>query len=269
MFESKTNMTHECDCWRDNQNKFHSDYVFTCEVDRQVIIKKFRSQTTFSSELRILRTKSPFFPMLVASFDEDLVLAMKKEKEDIFQYCQRQPSLLPTETVVRMCNRILDAVSAFHQLGLSHRDVKPENLLVTDEGHVKICDFEMATPNKVSTTCCGTETYMSPGLFQCIAFGSRYDTYAADVWSVVVTMFVVATLTRPFVIVNYEVDRFKKCQLFQMFDTGYLDAFWECFPDLKDLDVKTKSFFEEVMVVDESSRPSLKDIKAHPFLTEC
>jgi serine/threonine protein kinase len=264
----KQKMIHECDCWRDNQNKFHSDYVFTCAVDHQVILKQFRTYRDFSKELRLLRTSSPFFPSLVAAFDDEMVLAMKKEKEDLLQYCQRQPSLMPSETVVRMCNRILESVAAFHQLGMSHRDIKPDNLLVTSDGNIKICDFEMATSNMISKTCCGTESYMSPGVFQCLAFQTSYNTRAADVWSAVIAMFVVATMNPPFLIANHEVDGFQKCPRFQMIESGYFEAFWASFPQLKDLDLRIKSFFEEVMIVNEKDRPCLKKVRAHPFLTE-
>lgn len=36
---------------------------------------------------------------------------------------------------------ILSAVCLLEKRGIAHRDLKPQNILVTEEGHIKICDF--------------------------------------------------------------------------------------------------------------------------------
>lgn len=40
------------------------------------------------------------------------------------------------------------AVEAVHNMGYIHRDLKPDNILITKEGHVKLSDFGLATMGK-------------------------------------------------------------------------------------------------------------------------
>lgn len=63
--------------------------------------------------------------------------------------------------------QILDAVQYCHSIGIYHRDLRPENILVTDHGHtVKLADFAMATTDSmISDFGCGSKFYMSPGIF--------------------------------------------------------------------------------------------------------
>ena len=41
---------------------------------------------------------------------------------------------------------LADAVAAAHQEGITHRDLKPDNLMLTDDGRVKVLDFGLAKP---------------------------------------------------------------------------------------------------------------------------
>jgi uncharacterized protein (TIGR02265 family) len=91
---------------------------------------------------------------------------------------------------------LLDAASALdaaHELGIIHRDVKPENVMVRDDGIVKVLDFgiarrEGAPPSMVSPTSptvmpgqslvIGTPAYMAPEQFAGRAIDGRADQFA-------------------------------------------------------------------------------------------
>lgn len=76
-------------------------------------------------------------------------------------------SALPVEQAVTILRQLCAGVEAIHSAGIIHRSLKPRNVLLTPEGHVKIIDFGLAkiVGQKVLTKAgvrLGTVDYMSP-----------------------------------------------------------------------------------------------------------
>lgn len=84
--------------------------------------------------------------------------------------------------------QILNAVTYLHSVGISHNDLKVENLLLTKTGQLKIIDFgtsavfQTAWEDKVqlSSGTCGSERYVSPEQY---IPHEKYDPRLADIWS--------------------------------------------------------------------------------------
>ena len=82
---------------------------------------------------------------------------------------------------------VLRALAAAHGAGLIHRDVKPENVLLGDDGRVKVADFGLARAIETSTLTVttglliGTVAYLAPEQVEHGRADTRTDVYAAGV----------------------------------------------------------------------------------------
>ena len=95
---------------------------------------------------------------------------------------------------------VLSALAAAHKLGIVHRDMKPENILVSKEGRIKIADFGLAkgpllgaTMTAESSVILGSVSYLSPEQVQRGIADSRSDVYAIGI-----TAFEIFTGNKPF-----------------------------------------------------------------------
>lgn len=81
---------------------------------------------------------------------------------------------------------IILALECLHGNGIIYRDLKPENVILDSEGHLKLTDFGLSklqvTGDKMTYTFCGTPEYLAPEIVQ----GTGHN-QAVDWWSLVST----------------------------------------------------------------------------------
>ncbi len=88
---------------------------------------------------------------------------------------------------VSVLEPVLGALGAAHRAGIVHRDVKPENVILTDDGRIKVADFGLAgaitgpISDSVSGELLGTVAYLSPEQVSRGVADARADVYAAGI----------------------------------------------------------------------------------------
>jgi Tol biopolymer transport system component/tRNA A-37 threonylcarbamoyl transferase component Bud32 len=113
---------------------------------------------------------------------------------------------LPARRVLDLAVQMADGLAAAHQAGIVHRDFKPENVIVTNDGRVKILDFGLALVGReaaanddaqtmtLASAIVGTVPYMSPEQ----ARGATVD-YRTDQFSLGLTLYELLTGRRAFI----------------------------------------------------------------------
>src|SRR4029077_8633007 len=104
---------------------------------------------------------------------------------DFYAYVRPEGSL-DTEGLRSALVQLMSALEALHANGQVHRDVKPSNVLVRDNGSVKLLDFGLVTEaqsddSQSEPTAVGTTAYVAPEQAAGRAVGPAADFYALGV----------------------------------------------------------------------------------------
>ncbi|KAK6149621.1 hypothetical protein DH2020_017146 [Rehmannia glutinosa] len=115
--------------------------------------KLLRAQT----EREILQSLDhPFLPTLYSHFETDKFSCLVMEfcpGGDLHSLRQRQPGKYFSEQAVKFyVAEVLLSLEYLHMLGIVYRDLKPENVLVRDDGHIMLSDFDLSLRCTVSPT---------------------------------------------------------------------------------------------------------------------
>ncbi|CAH8461017.1 unnamed protein product [Schistosoma guineensis] len=117
--------------------------------------------------------------------------------QDIYLYTRRP---LEEDCIAFVSRETLQGLNFMHNRGRIHRDIKGANILLTDDGHVKVADFGVAAQLNTSiakrTTLIGTPYWMAPEVASIESRGSGYDG-KCDIWGVGITAIEYAELQPP------------------------------------------------------------------------
>jgi len=168
------------------------------ELDDLVAIKTLRSEVLsadptlldrFKQEIRLARRIT--HPNVLRTHDLGefnglRYLSMEFVKGLTLKHLLESGEILPTPVGLRIAKQVCAGLAAAHEVGVIHRDVKPQNILIEPTGGLKIMDFGIArlTEDRGMTatgTVIGTPDYMSPEQARGLPLDFRSDIYSTGV----------------------------------------------------------------------------------------
>jgi len=111
----------------------------------------------------------------------------------------REGGASPWKDTLTLFKQILSAIGHAHRVGIIHRDIKPNNVMITADGTVKVTDFGLAKDQQnknhtiVSSTG-GTLFYMSPEQLK----GLQFTDFRSDIYALGLTLYEMLTGKIPF-----------------------------------------------------------------------
>ncbi|MCB5181387.1 Stk1 family PASTA domain-containing Ser/Thr kinase [Streptomyces antimicrobicus] len=129
-------------------------------------------------------------PNVVAVFDQGtdgpyVYLAMEYVPGCTLRDVLRERGALQPRAALDILEPVLAALGAAHRAGFVHRDMKPENVLIGDDGRVKVADFGLVrsvdTVTSTTGAVLGTVSYLAPEQIESGAADTRVDVYACGV----------------------------------------------------------------------------------------
>ena len=121
---------------------------------------------------------------------------------DLASWIKRSGRLNQNE-LLQLLRQMINALQLLQSKQLLHRDIKLDNILVTNKFEVKLCDFGIAVPIpplQVLTEYVGTPVYLAPE----VVSGKGYSGFKSDIWSLGVACYIALTGEVPFKGVSLE-----------------------------------------------------------------
>lgn len=190
-------------CQKDNGEKFVSktactsslnsdilrEYLCLVQLDHPNIVKVFGYQLTHTN---------------LASISLEYI-----ENGDLFTMIEQQ--LITTTFVKSMIEDLMSCLKYLHSKNIVHSDIKPENMLICKDNHIKLCDFGMVSMDGKPATGYGTHYYAHPRIFKFMKseifhLASKSD----DIWSTIISIIVVLTGELPWVFASETDKNYRK-----------------------------------------------------------
>jgi serine/threonine protein kinase len=171
-------------------------------LDRTVAVKEVRYAAALGEEVQLLNRRTMREARAAARFEHPNVIVVHDVIEEdgrpwiVMQLVQsrslgtviKQDGPLPARRVAEIGLAVLDALHRAHEAGVLHRDVKPENVLLADDGRVVLTDFGIATLETETqltvTGLAGTPAFIAPERLK--GLPARRE---SDLWSLGATIY--------------------------------------------------------------------------------
>lgn len=153
-------------------------------LDKCLVYRRFKGTAEVYEKLQKIKAEN--LPEVYnVSCEDDSVTVLEEFIDGITVGEVLQSGLYNENGVKKVICSLCDALSIIHSLGIVHRDIKPENVMITNNGIVKLIDFDAArifkSGKSADTTIIGTIGYAAPEQMGFAQSDERTDIYALGV----------------------------------------------------------------------------------------
>lgn len=203
-------------------------------------------------ENKLLKTLDhPYIVKLFHSFQTPKLLCLVLEycpNGDLAAHIAEKGRFAEEDARIYLAELIL-ALDHLHSKNILYRDLKPENVLLDTQGHIRLADFGLAKsmgPRSAATTFCGSPAYLAPETLDHSGTGKP-----ADVYSLGVLMYEMTTGETPFFSYNM-------AEMFRNIATQQVEMPNSLSPLLRNL-------LQRLLAHNPAARPTLAEVKKDAF----
>ena len=159
-------------------------------------LKRFRTEAI---ALAKLENKNIVSVYALRETDNGLFMVMEYVDAKTVSEWLKEKGVLSIEETIKIVRQLLNAINHAHKVGVIHRDIKPNNILLCEDGTVKVMDFGLAKliqehgEQSTVTQTAGTLYYMSPEQIKGLKIDNR-----TDIYSIGMTIYEMLTGRTPF-----------------------------------------------------------------------
>ena len=178
--------------------------------------------------------------------------------------------------------QILSGLRHMHRLGVAHRDIKLENIMITQHSAIRLTDYRlsMAVPtqdppdpifgNTQGNGVIGSPKYRAPEVTASNnpAVGGPYDIFAADVWSLGCVLFVMSTGFFLFNVADPDDPRFARALWAQLMGLSTVGAMYHMYGWPHPLNAGLVTLLDGMLRINPAERMTLDDICQSPWLSD-
>lgn len=223
---------------------------FSNLLNRIVALKEIKLQTEEGAPFTAIREASLLRSLkhanIVTLHDivhtrQTLILVFEYVDTDLCQYLERHPGGLNPRNVRLFMFQLLRGLSYCHERRILHRDLKPQNLLISEQGELKLADFGLARAKSIPSHTYSNEVvtlwYRPPD----VLLGSRNYSTSLDIWGVGCIFIEMICGAPAFLGVKDPADQLEK--IFKVLGTPH-STYWEEYQSISAFNNLRNSFYQ-------------------------
>jgi len=156
-------------------------------LTKKDLVRRKQVVHTMTERQVISNINHPFIVSLRFAFQTDVKLYLVTDffnGGELFWHLKNETNFTETRTRFYAAEIVL-ALECLHENGIVYRDMKPENLLLDADGHIRLTDFGLSKDSLVGDaithTFCGTPEYLAPEVIKQEGYGKAVDWWALGV----------------------------------------------------------------------------------------